>query len=379
MPAHRPIPPSGWSSSGACSSSTAARATSPGRSRCSRTASRSSGGRPWPTHTKLVRYARVALASLHRGRRSVPGPPTCSAPRSPTAATRSTSAAARGASTSSRGGLAAAGEVEQALRFADRSLSLYELDEDNRALSEAHLAYAQRLLDVGDAEAGRHLHRRPQPARRASERDRPRAHPGRGRPPGAAPSEMRRRPRGERDQAVRALGEVPTEPTSAMRTSCSPGSRTSWASWSGPTRPIPQPSRPSGQQDSAPRATSRGHTAVRQVPEAARPGRGGPRGVRARRRPGAVEPGCAGAATEARSGTTAPTRLSGWLLGRPRPELADPLDHVDRAGRARRRRARPDRARAPRRGRGGAPAALRGAEAARDDRDGGSRAQEGLG
>jgi hypothetical protein len=53
--------------------------------------------------------------------------------------------------------LAAAGEVEQALRSADRALSLYELDEDNRALSEAHLAYAQRLLDVGDAEAGRHL------------------------------------------------------------------------------------------------------------------------------------------------------------------------------------------------------------------------------
>jgi tetratricopeptide (TPR) repeat protein len=53
--------------------------------------------------------------------------------------------------------LAAAGEVEHALRCADRSLSLYELDEDNRALSDAHLAYAQRLLDVGDADAGRHL------------------------------------------------------------------------------------------------------------------------------------------------------------------------------------------------------------------------------
>jgi tetratricopeptide (TPR) repeat protein len=53
--------------------------------------------------------------------------------------------------------LAAAGEVEHALRCADRALSLYELDEDNRALSEAHLAYAQRLLDLGDAEAGRHL------------------------------------------------------------------------------------------------------------------------------------------------------------------------------------------------------------------------------
>ena len=53
--------------------------------------------------------------------------------------------------------LAAAGEVEHALRSADRALSLYELDEDNRALSEAHLAYAQRLLDLGDAEAGRHL------------------------------------------------------------------------------------------------------------------------------------------------------------------------------------------------------------------------------
>ena len=53
--------------------------------------------------------------------------------------------------------LAAAGEVEHALRCADRAVSLYELDEDNRALSEAHLAYAQRLLDLGDADAGRHL------------------------------------------------------------------------------------------------------------------------------------------------------------------------------------------------------------------------------
>ena len=52
---------------------------------------------------------------------------------------------------------AAAGEVEQALRCADRSHSLYELDEDNRSLSEAHLAYAQRLLDTGDERAGAHL------------------------------------------------------------------------------------------------------------------------------------------------------------------------------------------------------------------------------
>jgi tetratricopeptide (TPR) repeat protein len=86
-----------------------------------------------------------------------PGPPTCSARRCPTAATRSTCEAAPSRSTSSRAGSPPRGEVEHALRCADRALSLYELDEDNRALGEAHLAYAQRLLDLGDAEAGRHL------------------------------------------------------------------------------------------------------------------------------------------------------------------------------------------------------------------------------
>ena len=53
---------------------------------------------------------------------------------------------------------AAAGALDQAIRFSDRALALYELADDNRALGEAHLTYAQRLLDQSAAEdAGRHL------------------------------------------------------------------------------------------------------------------------------------------------------------------------------------------------------------------------------
>jgi tetratricopeptide (TPR) repeat protein len=55
-------------------------------------------------------------------------------------------------------GHAAAGALDQAIRFSDRALALYELADDNRALGEAHLTYAQRLLDQADVEdAGRHL------------------------------------------------------------------------------------------------------------------------------------------------------------------------------------------------------------------------------
>lgn len=53
---------------------------------------------------------------------------------------------------------AAAGALDQAIRFSDRALALYELADDNRALGEAHLTYAQRLLDQGDTEeAANHL------------------------------------------------------------------------------------------------------------------------------------------------------------------------------------------------------------------------------
>jgi tetratricopeptide (TPR) repeat protein len=53
---------------------------------------------------------------------------------------------------------AAAGALDQAIRFSDRALALYELADDNRALGEAHLTYAQRLLDQGDTDdAGTHL------------------------------------------------------------------------------------------------------------------------------------------------------------------------------------------------------------------------------
>jgi tetratricopeptide (TPR) repeat protein/DNA-binding XRE family transcriptional regulator len=53
---------------------------------------------------------------------------------------------------------AAAGALDQAIRFSDRALALYELADDNHALGEAHLTFAQRLLDQGETDAaGTHL------------------------------------------------------------------------------------------------------------------------------------------------------------------------------------------------------------------------------
>ena len=53
---------------------------------------------------------------------------------------------------------AAAGRTELAIRHSDRALSMYELAEDNEALRDAHLAYAQSLLDASDADgAAEHL------------------------------------------------------------------------------------------------------------------------------------------------------------------------------------------------------------------------------
>jgi tetratricopeptide (TPR) repeat protein len=53
---------------------------------------------------------------------------------------------------------AAAGRIELAIRHTDRALAMYDLDDDNRALREAHLSYAQSLLDSNDAQqAAAHL------------------------------------------------------------------------------------------------------------------------------------------------------------------------------------------------------------------------------
>src|SRR2546421_18396 len=46
---------------------------------------------------------------------------------------------------------AAAGRIELAIRHTDRALAMYDLEDDNRALREAHLSYAQSLLDSSDA------------------------------------------------------------------------------------------------------------------------------------------------------------------------------------------------------------------------------------
>lgn len=53
---------------------------------------------------------------------------------------------------------AAEGRIELAIRHTDRALAMHELEEDNRALRDAHLAYAQSLLDSSEASlAATHL------------------------------------------------------------------------------------------------------------------------------------------------------------------------------------------------------------------------------
>jgi tetratricopeptide (TPR) repeat protein len=53
---------------------------------------------------------------------------------------------------------AGGGQIGQAIAYADRALAIYELIDDNDALADAHLLYAQNLLDSGDtARAEEHL------------------------------------------------------------------------------------------------------------------------------------------------------------------------------------------------------------------------------
>ena len=53
---------------------------------------------------------------------------------------------------------ASTGQVGQAIAYADRALAIYELMDDNVALADAHLLYAQNLLDAGETErAATHL------------------------------------------------------------------------------------------------------------------------------------------------------------------------------------------------------------------------------
>lgn len=50
------------------------------------------------------------------------------------------------------------GQISQAIAYADRALAIYELMDDNGALSDAHLLYAQNLLDAAEtARATEHL------------------------------------------------------------------------------------------------------------------------------------------------------------------------------------------------------------------------------
>jgi tetratricopeptide (TPR) repeat protein len=53
---------------------------------------------------------------------------------------------------------ASTGQIGQAIAYADRALAIYELMDDNDALSDAHLLFAQNLLDNGETErASEHL------------------------------------------------------------------------------------------------------------------------------------------------------------------------------------------------------------------------------
>ena len=53
---------------------------------------------------------------------------------------------------------AAEGRIELAIRHTDRALAMYDLQDDNAALRDAHLSYAQSLLDSSDAaQAAPHL------------------------------------------------------------------------------------------------------------------------------------------------------------------------------------------------------------------------------
>ena len=46
---------------------------------------------------------------------------------------------------------AANGQIDLAIRYTDRALLVFELIDDDRTIAEAHLVFAQRLLDGGDA------------------------------------------------------------------------------------------------------------------------------------------------------------------------------------------------------------------------------------
>jgi tetratricopeptide (TPR) repeat protein len=53
---------------------------------------------------------------------------------------------------------ASGGQIGQAIAYADRALAIYELMDDNGALSDAHLLYAQNLLDATETpKAAEHL------------------------------------------------------------------------------------------------------------------------------------------------------------------------------------------------------------------------------
>ncbi len=114
---------------------------------------------------------------------------------------------------------------------------MYELADDNHALGDAHLTYAQRLLDQGDTfDAGAHL-------RSAREVFGPAAEPvERGR---LLVEEARHALQdGQGDEAVsmpsrrsRCSSRSRPTPESATPTWCWPACRTRSASWNAPTRP----------------------------------------------------------------------------------------------------------------------------------------------
>ena len=182
---------------------------------------------------------------------------------------------------------AANGRIDQAIRHTDRALALYDLRDDNQALRESHLVYAQALLDISDtAAAAGHLS-----AARGLLEAEPDAWEL-----GALEVEEARMALLSGDaetaaakalNAVEMLQAAADPRRSATPTWCSPGSRTSWARSNGRALLHARGGRVHGCRQSA--RTGQGVSLVRQVPEAARPRRGGTRSLRAGCRPDSID------------------------------------------------------------------------------------------
>ena len=131
---------------------------------------------------------------------------------------------------------AANGRIDQAIRHTDRALALYDLRDDNQALRESHLVYAQALLDISDVTAAAgHLSAARGLLEAEPESLRSWAHSRSRRPAWRCFLEIPRRLRPRRSTPSRCCRSPPTRDASVMPTWCWPASRTSLARLSAPS------------------------------------------------------------------------------------------------------------------------------------------------